>query len=727
MSVHDRTRPSAHRRKRTALSAHRNRRRNSLYLKLGLESLEQRQLLSVLLSDSFNRSDAGATTLGAADLALGGIGNHYYSPLFATGGDPANPVGASIVSNALQNNGLDYGGVQFSTFADASTNPARVGEDLGQDLNIQVDILVPTDGAGHVSEAGVYLRGKAFARGANLLDGTSAGYWIALQSTGQVEVERLDTGALIAFSGTPVSFNNAIMHNLHVAAQGSSLQVALDGKLLAFSQNGLVSTSVSIPVTGGVNDGTVGIAFGDEPNPNQIGGQRVDNLVISTFSSLSGLPVQNNFVDRFEPNESFATAADLGVAPGVHVTSLGLQSTTDHDWYKFELLRPDEIDIHLGFVHSQGELVLEVQDAAQNPVGTVTSTPTGLTVSLADTLPAGTYYVHVSGAVNAYSLSVDPHAASTTRVFYVNDASTTNGYYTLAPGNDANDGALPTTPKASVQSVLANNILGPNDLVLIDTGSYGGATALIGAADEAAAYAGSPGGSNLSFGFDLTDADFNTIYGLRFTGGGTSIYAHATAIDQSTNNVFRGNIFAAGSTAIQVNGGAAYQILDNTISGNGSYGINFAAGGSATIQGNTISDRTYAIYGDGASTNNLELLIGGTVPNMLSAGTYGIYLGSYYVSAAEIVGNQIAHFGTGSLLRRQHDVHSRKPDPRQHDRYSGLRYLWVAAIGRSVSRTTSTITPPVFERVPDRMCSLTAYTTTKWGSMRPVRPTSTTT
>ena len=141
-------------------------------------------------------------------------------------------------------------------------------------------MTVASDAPGHIAEAGAFFRGEAAARGENLLAGASAGYWVKLQSTGQVQVERLDSGAIVAFSGAPLSFNAAVSHNLQVAAQGSSLQVALDDKLLAFSQAGSVSTTVSVVATGGTNDGAAGILFGDEPNHNQIGGQRADNLAV---------------------------------------------------------------------------------------------------------------------------------------------------------------------------------------------------------------------------------------------------------------------------------------------------------------------------------------------------------------------------------------------------------------------------------------------------------------
>jgi endoglucanase len=57
-------------------------------------------------------------------------------------------------------------------------------------------------------------------------------------------------------------------------------------------------------------------------------------------------------------------------------------------------------------------------------------------------------------------------------VYYVNDSSTNLTVWCSAPGNDANDGLTPATPKATVQAVLAAADLASGDRVRIDTGNY---------------------------------------------------------------------------------------------------------------------------------------------------------------------------------------------------------------------------------------------------------------
>jgi uncharacterized repeat protein (TIGR01451 family) len=47
--------------------------------------------------------------------------------------------------------------------------------------------------------------------------------------------------------------------------------------------------------TAGVNQGAVGISFSSEGNRGLIGGQRADDFVVTSYASLSALPVQSNF------------------------------------------------------------------------------------------------------------------------------------------------------------------------------------------------------------------------------------------------------------------------------------------------------------------------------------------------------------------------------------------------------------------------------------------------
>jgi hypothetical protein len=363
--------------------------------------------------------------------------------------------------------------------------------------------------------------------------------------------------------------------------------------------------------------------------------------------------------DAFEPNESLATAADIGVVPGVHLSALTVDTVGDRDWYRFELLRGDDLRVTLGFEPTVGQLGLELTDAGGTVLATGNSQADGVAAHLSG-LSAGTYYVHVwgiSGATNEYSLSIAPAETSSTRVFYVNDASTDGDYYTIAAGDDANDGLTPATPKASVQSVLAEYDLGALDLVMIDTGTYVGGTVLIDASDQGAAYAGSPGGSRFDYGgtrFEVDGAGSNLFYGLQLTGsGGTGFFVHGAEGGDSSNNVFRGNTFSGHLDAIRIDGGQLNVIRDNVITGTGTYGVWLPSGGTATISGNTISGRSTGVSVHGTANLTVE-------DNSISGSYYGLFVGSGTVT---ISGNEIADSTTGLLsysstvLARGNDIH----------------------------------------------------------------------
>jgi hypothetical protein len=249
-------------------------------------------LKDVIFSDSFNRPDADQGSLGTSDLALGGTASVYYLPL--AGG--ASAIGAVIRDGALENNGLDYGGIQFAS------SPDGRGANIGEDMNIRVNLCVPTDAAGNTTQAGPYFRSRAAAAGDGIFGGTSAGYWVALDSTGEVKVTVLNAPQgirrVVAMSGKPDGFNPAEFHTLEIAVQGQKMKVALDGHLLAMAQQGINSTVVRLaplwngPPAIGFDQGTAGIWFGAENNRGKIGGQRARNLVVARYQTLSNLPTQ---------------------------------------------------------------------------------------------------------------------------------------------------------------------------------------------------------------------------------------------------------------------------------------------------------------------------------------------------------------------------------------------------------------------------------------------------
>ena len=125
-------------------------------------------------------------------------------------------------------------------------------------------------------------------------------------------------------------------------------------------------------------------------------------------------------------------------------------------------------------------------------------------------------------------------------VYYVNDATVEPGDWTTSPGDDANDGLTPATPKSSIRRVLEAFDLGAGDIIRVDAGVYNLTTNLIiTAADAGVTIEGyhdealplrralidrrDTGGS--SYVIELQDADDVTLEQLWLTGASVGIYA----------------------------------------------------------------------------------------------------------------------------------------------------------------------------------------------------------
>ena len=218
-------------------------------------------------------------SLGAADISLRGK-PHYFMPVFYDGLviDPGN--------SEIRNGGRDLSGIQFARSDGSCGVESLRGADVGQDLQIRMEVLVPKDAAGHKTAAGPYFHSKSARPGDGIIGGSSAGYLVQLDAEGMIKVRRLQPHAIIAFSAPPDRFDSTAFHRLEAVARGERLSVKLDGIERAFDQGGTISPIVAIPPAWktstpvGYNEGTAGVAFLTEDR-RQIGGQRARNIVIS--------------------------------------------------------------------------------------------------------------------------------------------------------------------------------------------------------------------------------------------------------------------------------------------------------------------------------------------------------------------------------------------------------------------------------------------------------------
>ena len=329
------------------------------------------------------------------------------------------------------------------------------------------------------------------------------------------------------------------------------------------------------------------------------------------------------YVDRFTGGGAAGSPASpssglcgpirpLGIAPGLHVDGLSLETHGDVDCFEFELLRTDSVEVDVRHSRARGDIDLEVYDAVGNLLGASRTDRDREIVSLVD-VPAGKYYAKVFGQRNNYLLAVEPGATSLTRVFYVNPAGKedrSDSYYTTMPGNDLWSGLLPRRPKATLQSVLDTYDLGPNDLIVLDTGSHA-AGAVLTAADQEATYVGTLAGSSIT-GIQLDDSDGNLFDSLRFAGAGIGLHIAAG----SAGNIVRRGTFAGVEVGVTIDSSLPNlvehnrflpQIPDDDVASE--IGVSLASGATATVRDNDIAGRVSGI----ASDSRVALVYGNAI------------------------------------------------------------------------------------------------------------------
>ena len=215
-----------------------------------------------------------------ADVSVAGRGALYEFPIF-----PGGAVESDGLHN-LRHLGTALGGVQFARSDGACSLDSLRGADLGEDLSLSVDLLVPAVPDGGLLTAGPYLRSRAAAPGDGIIGGRSAGYWVQLYSDGVVKVRCLNPHQIVAFTAPSREFDARRFHHLQVRASAGNLEVTMDGRALAFDQGGKMVETVAIPAAWdgpprvGSDRGTAGIAFSAEPL-GAGGGQQARNLQVA--------------------------------------------------------------------------------------------------------------------------------------------------------------------------------------------------------------------------------------------------------------------------------------------------------------------------------------------------------------------------------------------------------------------------------------------------------------
>ena len=128
-----------------------------------------------------------------------------------------------------------------------------------------------------------------------------------------------------------------------------------------------------------------------------------------TFTVDQPEGVSGGAPDQFEDNDTFATARSLAAVDQSY-TNLNINTSGDDDYYKITPTASGTMTVNLAFVHTQGDIDLEILNASQARLGISDSTSNSEQVSLQVT--AGqTYYIWAygyHGATNSnYSMAID--------------------------------------------------------------------------------------------------------------------------------------------------------------------------------------------------------------------------------------------------------------------------------------------------------------------------------
>ncbi len=273
--------------------------------------------------------------------------------------------------------------------------------------------------------------------------------------------------------------------------------------------------------------------------------------------------------------------------------------------------------------------------------------------------------------------------------YYVNDGSVASGDWTTAPGNDANDGLSPATPKASIRAILEAYDLGASDRIRIDSGVYSlSANIIVTDNDSGVVFEGYHEsaypdrvallnrGSTLSgsYAFEIAGADDLTFEFLAITGANVGVLVGngSNRVVVTANRLF-GNLTgvqaASGSSAAVIANNTIFNnaqhgvyladspgavVAENDVYGNGNSGI-YASGNfplaaeRIVIHGNTVHDNLY----HGIDASYQVLVSGNTVYGHTSSGRAGIYLYLKAEADANVVyGNVYGIYANDRTLSR---------------------------------------------------------------------------
>lgn len=161
--------------------------------------------------------------------------------------------------------------------------------------------------------------------------------------------------------------------------------------------------------------------------------------------------------DKYQPDNTFATAADLGPVASLTEANLSVNASGSDDYYSFTPVSTGPLDANITFTNAVGALGLYLYNSNQSLLGSAIGTAVSKQdISLATVTAGQKYYLRVtglSGATNAnYTLNIT--APAPTWLSNVNNLSYVLGGTSANPTLDITGGTGLLT--ADVSTVLSN-------------------------------------------------------------------------------------------------------------------------------------------------------------------------------------------------------------------------------------------------------------------------------
>jgi hypothetical protein len=174
----------------------------------------------------------------------------------------------------------------------------------------------------------------------------------------------------------------------------------------------------------GVPEGTYWLEVVTDPDNHMLESNELNNterILIQLVTPTS---------DRFEVNNTFATATELGLVGDRVEADLSIHESADEDFYKITAAGNGNIDIRIFFAHAQGDIDMAVYDSGENFEDDSTSAG-NMEQIIVSALAGETYYLKVYGYNGATNFDYDLEISGPLMGDYNDDGSVGGADYVI--------------------------------------------------------------------------------------------------------------------------------------------------------------------------------------------------------------------------------------------------------------------------------------------------------